>query len=74
MNAELAGHRRILVRGFLTASRTEIQPPAKPGTEPSTRIRPRSTSVLHDPQVLRRDLSVPMWPGIFFFFQVLPGS
>ena len=29
----------------LMASRTKIQPPATPGTAPSTRIRPRSTSV-----------------------------
>src|SRR5579862_4266706 len=31
--------------GFLTASRTAIHPPLEPGTAPSTRIRPRSTSV-----------------------------
>src|SRR5207302_772376 len=30
---------------FFTASRTVIHPPFAPGTAPSTRIRPRSTSV-----------------------------
>src|SRR4029077_17490599 len=59
--------------GFLTASRTEIHPPLEPGTAPSTRIRPRSTSVCTTRRLSVGMRSTPMWPGIFLFFQVLPG-
>ena len=39
----------------LTASRTWTQPPSTPGTAPSTRIRPRSTSMRTTRQVLGGD-------------------
>ena len=55
---ERAGHRRILRQLPLHRVADQIQPPLAPGTAPSTRIRPRSTSVLHDAQVLRRDALV----------------
>src|SRR6201987_1866747 len=60
--------------GFFTASRTLIQPPLEPGTAPSTRIRPRSTSVCTTRRLSVVMRSTPMWQGIFFFSQVLRGS
>jgi len=60
--------------GFFTASRTAIQPPLEPGTAPSTRIRPRSTSVWTTRRLSVVMRSTPMWPGIFLFLKVLPGS
>ena len=59
---------------FFTASRTVIQPPLAPGTAPSTRIRPRSTSVCTTLRLSVVTRSTPMWPGIFLFLKVLPGS
>ena len=59
---------------FFTASRTVIQPPLAPGTAPSTRMRPRSTSVCTTLRLSVVTRSTPMWPGIFLFLKVLPGS
>ena len=59
---------------FFTASRTVIQPPLAPGTAPSTRIRPRSTSVCTTRRLSVVTRSTPIWPGIFLFLNVLPGS
>src|SRR5262249_43063996 len=59
---------------FLTASRTVIQPPLAPGTAPSTRIRPRSTSVWTTLRLRVVTRSTPIWPGIFLFLNVRPGS
>jgi hypothetical protein len=42
---ELAGLRRVLRQRLLHRIANRIQPPLEPGTAPSTRIRPRSTSV-----------------------------
>ena len=52
----------------------EIQPPLEPGTAPSTRIRPRSTSVCTTRRLSVVMRSTPIWPGIFLFLKVLPGS
>src|SRR5262249_23717909 len=41
----LPGFGRSFGGAFLTASRTVIQPPLAPGTEPSIMISPRSTSI-----------------------------
>src|SRR5215510_7210964 len=60
--------------GFFTASRTVIQPPLLPGTAPSTRMRPRSTSVCTTLRLSVVTRSTPMWPAIFLFLKVLPGS
>ena len=59
---------------FFTASRTVIQPPLTPGTAPSTRMRPRSTSVCITFRLSVVTRSTPRWPGIFLFLKVLPGS
>src|SRR5262249_6211262 len=59
---------------FLTASRTVIQPPLAPGTAPSTRMRPRSTSVCTTLRLSVVTRSTPNWPGIFLFLKVRPGS
>src|SRR6185503_15085240 len=70
----LPGFGRSFGGAFFTASRTVIQPPLAPGTAPSIRIRPRSTStcaIFRFSVVMR---SWPMWPGIFLFLKVLPGS
>src|SRR5262249_44779953 len=61
-------------KAFLTASRTVIQPPLAPGTAPSTRIRPRSTSVCTTLRLSVVTRSTPIWPGIFLFLNVRPGS
>src|SRR5262249_30272763 len=70
----LAGFGVSLCGFFFTASRTVIQPPLAPGTAPSTRIRPRSTSVCTTLRLSVVTRSTPMWPGIFLFLKVLPGS
>src|SRR5262249_20098263 len=59
---------------FFTASRTVIQPPLAPGTGPSTRMIPRSTSVCITLRLSWVTRSTPRWPGIFLFLKVLPGS
>ena len=51
-----------------------IQPPLAPGTAPSTRMRPRSTSVCTTLRLSVVTRSTPIWPGIFLFLKVLPGS
>src|SRR5712671_3591054 len=61
-------------RAFLTAPRPVIQPPLAPGTAPSTRIRPRSTSVCTTLRLSVVTRSTPIWPGIFLFLNVRPGS
>src|SRR5581483_4378501 len=58
----------------LTASRTKIQPPLAPGTEPSTMIRPRSTSVFTTLRFCVVTRSSPIWPAIFLPLKTLPGS
>src|SRR3569623_825506 len=69
-----AGYGASAWRATFTASLTISQPPFEPGTEPFTKIRPRSTSV---PTISRfcwvRFLS-PIWPAIFLFLKTLPGS
>src|SRR5262249_243297 len=58
----------------LTASRIWIQPPFTPGTAPSTRISPFSTSVRTTRRFWVVTRSTPIWPAIFLFLKVLPGS
>src|SRR6185295_14925033 len=70
----LPGFGRSFGGAFFTASRTVIQPPLAPGTAPSIRIRPRSTSVCTTFRLSVVTRSTPMWPGIFLFLKVLPGS
>src|SRR5262249_51543555 len=49
---------------FLTASRSVIQPPLAPGTAPSTRMSPRSTSVCTTLRLSVVTRSTPKCPGI----------
>ncbi len=70
----LPGFGRSFGGAFFTASRTVIQPPFAPGTAPSIRIRPRSTSTCATLRLIVVTRSTPMWPGIFLFLKVLPGS
>jgi hypothetical protein len=59
---------------FFTASRTKIQPPDRAGHRALDQHQAALDVGLHDAQVLRRHAVVPMWPAIFLFLKVLPGS
>ena len=70
-DAELPGCGTSFGSAFLTASRTVIQPPLAPGTAPSTRIRPRSTSVC---TTLRLSVVTRSTPSLARHLLVLEGA
>src|SRR5215213_5500455 len=58
----------------LTASRISTQPFSLPGTEPLIRRRPRSASDWTTSRLCVVTRSLPSWPAIFLFLNVLPGD
>ena len=60
--------------GSFTASLTSSQAFLAPGTEPFTKIRPRSASVRTTSRFCWVRWRSPMWPAIFLFLNTRPGS